>query len=525
MSNKQWPIKCPQCLRTTQLNADALGARHMIGATAALKDPANARRMLEDYTIACPSCDALMPFEPRSEYRRRKALAVSRRVERLVVELEGLTGGESDFHAMAGQLGALVLRMLETDMPLEKLFDSEEQMLSAFADEIRKTDVEPKRHRAWRWLQETFAIACSGIGERDDLPAAPAGDVEEKRDAFLRSLEELEQEKPPQAAAPAVAPRAAASPAPAAQAQGSVRFHFKQAHDNNVEALAISRDGRIGLSVGWSPVLRVWDLETGRELRQLKADGNFLTSVIFLGDESRVAAAGSSGALWIWDLASGQVIHCLRKHSFTIFSIAASADGTRVLTGSGDGTARLWDTNKGTHERKFGGFFGNTLNGGVSAVALSRDGAWALTGGGERADTLKVWDASNGQLAKTVHFPERALKAIFFMSERWKAIVQAGYKLRVLDVTEGKVIGSMAETKEDCFDAFQMVPGGQWAVAALGAEVCVIDLSAAPASCIRRRLSGHEPGKSVNACAITPNGRRAMSGGHDCSVIVWDTGL
>lgn len=513
MSEKKWPIKCPHCQSSTQLNEDQLSARHMIGAMSALKDPANARRTLEDYSIACPHCDALMPFEPRSEYRRRKALAVSRRLERLVSELESLTGSEREFHSMAGQLGAVALQMLETDMPLETLFDSEDKLLSVFADEIRKCNAEPKRHRAWRWLQETFAIACSGIGERDDLPAAPAEEVEEKREALLSSLDELHQEQRPQPA-----------PTPAAKSQSGLRFHFKKAHDNNVEALAISRDGRIGLSAGWNSFVRVWNLETGQELPSLKADGNFLTSVIFLGDETRVAAAGQSGALWIWDLASGRVLHCLRKHSFTIFSLAASADGRLLITGSGDGTARLWDTVKGSHVRKFGGFFGGTLSGGVAAVALSPDGAWALTGGGDHADTVKVWDTSNGQLAKTAHFPARAISSVAFMAVHWKALVQSGSKLCVMDVTEGKVIDRVADSNEDYFMGFQLASGGQWAAAGSGAEVCVIEFGADSKGSIRQRLRGHEAGMSINACAITPTGGRVMSGGHDCSVMVWDTG-
>ncbi len=398
-------------------------------------------------------------------------------------------------------------------------------MLPALADEIRKTDTDPKRHRAWRWLQETFAIACSDIRERDDLPELPVDEVEQKRAALLHSLDELEKEKRTPAGVPQSAPPTPASPVRTAKPQGSMRSRFERAHDNNVEAVAISRDGRLGLSVGWNSFVRVWDLETGRELRQLQAEDNFLTSVAFLGDESRVAAAGSGGVLWIWELASGRVIHCLRKHSFTIFSLAASADGRVMLTGSGDGTARLWDTIKGTHLRKLGGFFGKTLNGGVAAVALSPDGAWALTGGGEYADTVKVWDTTNGQLAQTANFPARAISTICFLPERWKAVVQSGCKLRVMDVTEGKVIGSLAETKDDHFDAFHLAPGGQWAVATLGTEVCVIEVNAKPADCIRRRLRGHEQGKSVNATAITPDGRRAISGGFDRSVIVWDTGL
>lgn len=522
MSEKKWQIKCPRCQCSTELNSDKLGARHLIGSMAALKDPANARRIMEDYTIACPRCDALMPFEPRSDYRRRKAFAVSRRIERLVTEVEGLTGEERHMLAAAGQMGGVVLQMLETDMPLETLFDSEDKLLAVFAEEIRKTNAEPKRSRAWRWLQETFAIACSDIGERDDLPAAPAGDVEEERDTFLRSLEELHQEQRPQAATARPEP---ARSAPAAKAQGSLRFHFKHAHDNNVEAVAISRDGRIGLSVGWNPHVRVWDLETGKELPPLKAEGSFLTSVIFLGDETRVAAAGSGGAVWIWDLASGRVLHCLRKHSFTVFSLASAADGRLLISGSGDGTARLWDTVKGSHLRKFGGLFGKTHNGCVAAVTLSLDGVWALTGGGECADTVKVWDTRNGELAKTAHFPARALKSITFMSVRWKALVQSGCKLHVLDVTEGTIIGSLASSEDDYYTAFHLAAEGQWAVGASGAEVCVIEAGAGPEGRIRQRLRGHEQGRSIYACAITPSGRRVISGGDDLSVMVWDTGL
>jgi WD40 repeat protein len=161
----------------------------------------------------------------------------------------------------------------------------------------------------------------------------------------------------------------------------------------------------------------------------------------------------------------------------------------------------------------------------VSAVALSADGAWALTGGGDHADTVKIWDTSNGQLAKTAHFPACAIKSVAFMSERWKALVQSGYKLHVLDVTEGKIIGSVADSNADHFMTFQLAAGGQWAAGGSGAEVCVIEVGADSKNSIRQRLRGHEQGKSVNACAITPSGRRVISGGYDLSLMVWDTGL
>jgi WD40 repeat protein len=519
MSEKSWVIKCPHCRHEKEWGETTLQAQHIIATATVLKNPANARALLENYSIACLKCGELMPFEPRSEYRRRKALAVSQRVERLLGEVQRASGDERGLLALAARCGATVLQVLETDMPLEIVFNHEDKLLDALAEEIRATGADPRRHRAWRWLQETFALACSGLGERDDLPQAEPDEATEKREAFLKSLGELANERA--AEEPAQRRSAPAAGAP----RGGERHRFELAHHNNVEAVAISRDGRLGLSVGWNDIVNVWDLEAGRTRARLQARGKFLTSVCFLGDESRVAAAGSSGELFVWDLASGRELHRLNKHSFTIHDLAASADGRLVITGSGDGTARVWDTVKGAHLRKLGGLFGGTHDGALSAVAISPDGQWALTAGGPQADTVKVWELSGGQPVRTTLFPERATVGLAFMGSGRQAIVQSGHKLRIMDVAEGKELGLIAATEDDFYDCFDIARGGEWMAGGVGSEVLIIQVNAGPAERIRRRFRGHQADRSIGAVAITPDGRRAISGGDDCAVIVWDTGI
>lgn len=497
----------------------------MIGAIGAMKNPAGARELLENYTIACPKCESLLPFEPRSEYRRRKAAAVTRRIERLLGEIAAAAEGERELLALAGRCGATVLQVLETDMPLDILHDQEDKLLGALAEEIEKAGCDPKRHRAWRWLQETFALAVSDIGERDDLPEAEPDEAVEKREALLLSLEDLQKEREEEPAAAPVAAKPSPRAARGGAAQAGQRWQFELAHHNNVESVAISADGRLGLSAGWNNFVKIWDLEAGRTLAKLEATDKFLTSVCFLGDESRVAAAGSEGVVWIWDLKSGRVLHRLRKHSFTIHDLAASADGRLVLSGSGDGTARLWDAVKGEHVRKFGGLFGGTLEGPVSAVALSADGKWALTGGGNQGDTVKIWDAAGGDHMNTTNFPERAIKGAAFMASGWQAVVESGGQLRIMDVTEGRELGFIAASNDDRYDCFHLARGGEWMAGGVGAEVLIVEIHAEPERRIRRRFRGHRPDRSVGAVAITPDGRRAISGGDDCSVIVWDTGV
>lgn len=196
MADRVWQIICRHCRQNSDLNEDQLLARHLIGSIAVMKNPPDARQLLENYTIACPRCEGLLSFEPRSEYRRRKALAVGQRLERLVEELEAAPDEECRFLALAGKCGAIALKALETDMPLERLLSQEDKLLSGLADEIRDAGGDPKRDRGWRWLQETYAIACSDIGGRDDLPAAPMDEVAEKRAALLRSIGNLRNASP-----------------------------------------------------------------------------------------------------------------------------------------------------------------------------------------------------------------------------------------------------------------------------------------------------------------------------------------
>jgi WD40 repeat protein len=94
----------------------------------------------------------------------------------------------------------------------------------------------------------------------------------------------------------------------------------------------------------------------------------------------------------------------LKGHGHWIESISYFPDGQRMISGSQDKTARQWDLKAGKEIEEARG----VCKGMVLAVAVSRDGRWAVTGGGDcDSGELKACEVQTG-IVKTFegHSPQ-----------------------------------------------------------------------------------------------------------------------
>jgi WD40 repeat protein len=66
--------------------------------------------------------------------------------------------------------------------------------------------------------------------------------------------------------------------------------------------LAFSPDGRLLATARYDGVVRLWDLSTGTELRQVGGPGDRLTGVAFSPDGRLLAASGMDADIRLWDL-------------------------------------------------------------------------------------------------------------------------------------------------------------------------------------------------------------------------------
>ena len=84
--------------------------------------------------------------------------------------------------------------------------------------------------------------------------------------------------------------------------------------------MAVTPDGRRAVSASGDGTLKVWDLDSGRELRTLEGHCDCGHGVAVTADGRRAVSASGDRTLKVWDLDTGRELRTLEGH----------ADGSRA---------------------------------------------------------------------------------------------------------------------------------------------------------------------------------------------------
>ncbi len=160
-----------------------------------------------------------------------------------------------------------------------------------------------------------------------------------------------------------------------------------------IKAVAFSKDGSQALTTSWS-VARIFDVATGRVL--VKAPTIPTLSAAFSPDGKHFAT-GSFPVAHLWERATGSLVRTFGGKLRGANSITVSPDGASVVTCSG--TAQLWEVSSGLPLWTFEG------DDYVSWGTFSADGSRLLTGGG---DIPRILDARTGREIKSFAAPRRS---------------------------------------------------------------------------------------------------------------------
>jgi WD40 repeat protein len=106
--------------------------------------------------------------------------------------------------------------------------------------------------------------------------------------------------------------------------------------------VAFSPDGRTLATAGLDPLVHIWNVGTGKPIRELEQDlGNAVWALEFSPDGSMLAASGGDSAS-LWDVATGAQIGPRLAAGSRESMLDLASDGRRLLITSGNGQGAIW---------------------------------------------------------------------------------------------------------------------------------------------------------------------------------------
>jgi len=184
-------------------------------------------------------------------------------------------------------------------------------------------------------------------------------------------------------------------------------------HSSRVNAVAVTLDGERLVSGSSDKTLKVWNLKKGEELFTLTGHSSRVNAVAVTPDGERLISGSQDSILKAWSLKTGEALFTLDSHSSRVNAVAVTSDGKWLISGSSDKTLKVWNLKKG--EELF------TLTGHssrVNAVAVTPDGERLVSGSSDR--TLKVWNLKTGEALFTLNGHSSKVNAVAVTSDgKW----------------------------------------------------------------------------------------------------------
>jgi WD40 repeat protein len=208
-------------------------------------------------------------------------------------------------------------------------------------------------------------------------------------------------------------------------------------------SLAFSPDGKLLASGGGDNCIRLWDPDTGKEVRMLEGHDSRVTCSGFSGDGKRLVSAADNNDLRLWEVDTGKVMRRFYGHDAPVDRIALSPDGKVLAAGGRGSKLLLWDTDTGKEVQSIPIDKGY----GVLAMTFSPDGKYFAFN--NRPDKgIQLLDVADGKVIRAFEGHKDNVYELAFTADGSTLISgSADATIRAWDVASGKELRRYGDEK------------------------------------------------------------------------------
>lgn len=280
-----------------------------------------------------------------------------------------------------------------------------------------------------------------------------------------------------------------------------------------VNAIAYSPDGHHFAS-GGEDGISFWDTERWEVIRQLKGHRGYVKAIAFSPDSSWLVSGSEDNTLIRWEVESGKQLQQYKGHKGRVHTAAFSPDGKYLLSGSDDTSVKLWEVEAGGEVSSMDGH-----TGAVYSVAFSPHQDKLLAVSGASDSLLKLWEPESGKMIRDFSGHKGRVKAVSF-SPDGKYLISGSIDktLKLWEVKSGREIRSYEGHSGYIFSASFSKDGTQ--LASSGERDKMVKIWPVSAKPVIKTFEGHS--RRVRSIAYSSDGKKLLSGGDDNALILWD---
>lgn len=219
-------------------------------------------------------------------------------------------------------------------------------------------------------------------------------------------------------------------------------------HSQSINSLDFNKNGSRIVSTSDDGTVRIWDLDSGRDIACLESDCELFDSATFSPNETEIVAISRYNLdLFFRDLNESPFIHRnsnilkideniitvekkgktleLTGHNGRVNSAFLSPDSNYVISASSDKEIKVWNISDGELMQTLKGHHGP-----VNYAAYSSDGKYIISASDD--STVKLWNAQNGLLLKTFSCNKSPIITVAISTDNRKIVAASTDRVIIL---------------------------------------------------------------------------------------------
>jgi WD40 repeat protein len=211
-------------------------------------------------------------------------------------------------------------------------------------------------------------------------------------------------------------------------------------HRENITSVAVNPAGTQIASVALDKTIKIWDMESGKELRSISNIGGSVNAVSWSPDGKTLIHGAEDKTVRIWDAETGKAVRTINGHSDYVNEARYSPDGKRIASCADDKLIKIWDAKSGKEQRTLTGH--TDL---VTVIAWSPNGKQLASGSDAQEKTIRIWDANNGKILQTIPNQGGRIVALTYSPDGKKiaSSVVEDKAIKIWDSETGRLIKSI----------------------------------------------------------------------------------